>query len=205
MKLSIENILGGVKANKYLKFIPDIKREKTQRISTIVLSLLALSFFSLFAINPTLSTIANLRKQLSDSKFVDEKLQGKIINLSSLSQKYNLLESDIPIVFAAIPKEPEAPTLMGQIQALAQNSNIKIENAQTFQVEAINKDRSSKEYISFHFTIQGQGSFKDTLDFLSSLGNMQRVISLDTISVGKKINQENLLQIGIKGTAYFKE
>lgn len=204
MKLNIRNA-SFLKADKYLEFIPGIKKEKTRRISTIVLSLLALSFFSFFAINPTLSTIANLRKQLSDSKFVDKKLQEKITNLTSLSQEYSSLEIDLPIVFAAVPKEPEVPTLMGQIEALAQSSNIKIENAQIFQVEAVSKEKSKKDYFSFHFTVQGQGTYEDTLVFLSSLADMQRVVSLDSISLGKRSREPNILQVIVKGTAYFKE
>ncbi|MGA2968093.1 MAG: hypothetical protein ABSD69_02925, partial [Candidatus Levyibacteriota bacterium] len=47
---------------KYLELIPDIKREKAQKYITIVLTLTTAIILGVFAINPTLSTIANLQK-----------------------------------------------------------------------------------------------------------------------------------------------
>ena len=87
-KYDISTVFKNIKNNKYYKLLPDFKEEKTRRLSSIVFSLLALSIFGLFAINPTLSTIARLKKELSDAKFVDQQLTEKIANLSSLQEVY---------------------------------------------------------------------------------------------------------------------
>lgn len=193
-----------LKDNKYFVLLPDFKKEKAQKISSIVFSLLALSFFGFFAIEPTLSTIAKLKKDLSDSKYVNEKLLEKISNLSSLQRNYQLLQSDIPIIFAAIPENPQLPTLIGQIQALAKQQRITIGNLQTYEVEAANAKKSNKDFYSFSFVITGNGSYTDIVNFLSSLTSMRRVITIDELLIGKA-NSANLLQFNMKGVAYFKQ
>lgn len=193
-----------LKDNKYIALLPDFKKEKAQKISSIVFSLLALSFFGLFAIEPTLSTIAKLKKDLSDSKYVNEKLQEKISNLSSLQTKYNLLQNDIPIVLAAIPQNPQLPTLMGQIQSLSRQKNITINNLQSYEIEAANAKKPDKDFYSFSFVITGEGSYTDIVNFLSSLTGMQRVITVDELLIGKA-SSANLLQFNMKGVAYFKQ
>lgn len=193
-----------LKDNKYLALLPDFKKEKAQKVSSIVFSLLALSFFGLFAIEPTLSTIAKLKKDLSDSKYVNEKLLEKISNLSSLQKDYNLLQNDIPIILAAIPQNPQLPTLIGQIQALAQKQHVTIGNLQTYEIEAASAKNPNKDFYSFSFVITGEGSYTDIVNFLSALTSMRRVITIDELLIGKASNA-NLLQFNMKGVAYFKQ
>ena len=192
-----------LKDNKYFALLPDLKKEKTQKISNIVFSLVALSFFGLFAIEPTLSTIAKLKKDLSDSKFVNEKLLEKISNLSSLQGSYDLLQNDIPIVLAAVPQDPQLPTLMGQIQSVAKNENITLTNLQSYEVEATNSKNTDKDFYTFSFVITGTGDYQNIINFLTSLTNMQRVITIEELSMGKG-SSADLLQFNMKGTAYFK-
>ena len=78
-KYNIGIVLKKIKNNKYFELLPDLKKEKTKKYSSIIFSLISLSFFGIFAINPTLSTIAKLRKELSDTKFVDEQLVKLLI------------------------------------------------------------------------------------------------------------------------------
>ncbi len=189
--------------SKYFEFLPDFKKEKPRKVSEAILSLLAFSFFGLFAINPTLSTIAKLKKDLADSKFVNQKLQEKINNLYSLQQKYNIIKDDIPVVLASVPQDPQIPNLMGQIQTLAKRNNISISSIQSFQVEAANAE-NKKDFYSFPFSITGQGAYNDITNFLSSITGLQRVVSIDKVSISKRGSSQNL-EFSIKGAAYFKE
>lgn len=191
----------GLFKNLGLPFVPNFKEERTQKFTTIVLTVLTLSFFGIFAINPTISTIVKLRKELEDNKFVDNKLTEKINNLSSLQKKYNSLQNDMPFILAAIPQSSEVPLLAAQIQAVAKNTNVIIENFQTFEVE-IQKKTSPRNYSSFSFALSLDGSYNDLYNFLKSLSNMQRVVSIDLISLTKKTTSSSL-QLSIKGKAFF--
>jgi len=202
MQILNKNIFKNKTLTKYFNIV-DFKEERTQKFTTLVLTLAALSILGLFAINPTLSTIVRLQKELEDSKLVDLRLTEKINNLSSLSQEYTTLKLDLPIVFAAIPQTPEAPLLIAQIQAAAANSNVILINTQTFQVE-IEKPGIEKRYSSFSFSLTADGQYQNLLQFLSTITNMERVVSVDIITITKKTGDTNL-QLTFKGSAFFNK
>lgn len=203
MKVIDKNLLKNAK-NKYLQFMPDLKEEKTQKITTLILTLIALSFFGLFAINPTISTITELNKQLIDNKLVDQKLGQKINNITVLQQKYTSLQPDLPIILGAIPKDPEVPLFAAQVQSVANSSNVVIDSFQTFEVE-INKNPNLKKYSNFTFALATEGTYNDLSNFLSNFSNMQRVVQVDILSLTKKSGASNLLQLTLKGKTFFSQ
>src|SRR5215469_6686309 len=93
--------LSAIRYREYLKLLPNMQEEKTRSFVTLILTFAALSFFGIFAINPTLTTIANHEKQISDDTQVDQQLKTKINNLSSLEQQYNLLGNDLTNILSA--------------------------------------------------------------------------------------------------------
>ncbi len=192
-----------IKFAAYLQFLPDFKEERVQKFTTLVLTLVALSFFGIFAINPTISTIVKLQKELADNNFVDQKLQQKISNLTTLQQKYTALQNDMPFILAAIPKTTQIPLLAAQIQSVAKNSNTDIQNFQTFQVEVENPT-SKKTYSSFSFSLSAEGNYDNLSNFLQNISSMQRIVSIDILSLIKKTGGGGLL-LTLKGRAFFNQ
>jgi Tfp pilus assembly protein PilO len=199
------NLFKDIKKNKYFQLLPDFKEDKTQKVITLTLTLVALSFFGLFAINPTLSTIAKLEKELSDNKSVDQQLQTKINNLSILQQKYALLQEDLPYIYASIPKTPEAPTVIAQIQRLANENNLKIVSLQTFSAEIEKAPTNPKQYSNLIFNLSAEGTYSDIKSFITSFNSSQRIVNFDILSINKKGNENSLLILTLKGTTFFKK
>lgn len=185
--------------------MPDFKEERTQKFTTLVFTILALSFFGLFAINPTLSTIANLNKQLADNTFVDKQLQTKISNLYTLQQSYAAIQPDMPYVLNSIPKNPQVPLLVAQIQAVAQSSGITITGFQTYEVQVPDPSTPKKSYYAFTFSISANGTYDSISKFVDSVIKMQRIISINILSISRNIGDGPPYQLDFKGTAYFKQ
>ncbi len=200
----MRKIFKSIKYEKYYKdILPYLKKEKNQQYFTAILTLGASIFFALFAINPTLSTIIKLRKEVADSKFVEEKLSQKINNLSSLSTEYQNIQKDLPFVLDAIPLQPEAPILVAQVQSVAQDASVGIAN---IGVSPINlTSGAATQSSSFMFELTGQANYKNLQKFTTDLINIQRVVSVNTISITKTAQTGQNLQIDIKGSAYFKK
>lgn len=188
--------------NLTLPFVPDFKEERTQKFTTIVLTVITLSFFGIFAINPTISTILRLQRELEDDKLVDAKLAEKIQNISTLQKKYASLQADLPIILSAIPQNAEVPLFAAQTQGVAKNSNVAIENFQTFEVET--GKSATRKYASFSFALSVSGSYNDLYKFLTTLANMQRVVAIDLLSLTKKTGNSQL-ELAIKGKAFFSQ
>ena len=135
-------ILKGIKKDqyeKYLELIPELKSEKNEKLVMITLTIIAAIILGVFAINPTLSTITNLQKQVDDSKFFESKLSEKITNLSNLNQQYQNIQNDLPLVFDAVPKNSDIATLAATLQSITNNSKVKLINLQIQKAEISKK------------------------------------------------------------------
>ncbi len=188
---------------KYYKdLIPYLKKENSQKYFIIILSLLASIFFFIFAINPTLSTIAKLKKQITDAQFVEEKLSTKINNLSILSQEYQNIQDDIPLIMDAIPQSAQVPNLVGQIQSLGQESSVEIINIQVSPVSLISA--TSTQSSSFVFDVSGTSTYDNLERFIDELTKMQRALSIVGIQATENTDGEGIDFI-IKGRAFYKK
>jgi len=205
MQIQVSSLFKNLQKKKFFEALPDFKEEKMQKFTTLVFTIVALSFFGLFAISPTLSTIANLNKQLEDNKFVDKELQEKINNLYLLQQKYGQLTPDLPYVLDSFPKNPQVPLLVAQLQSLAQSSNTAISSLQTFEVEIPNSYNNTKKFYAFSFSVSASGSYEDLSKFINSVIKMQRVVSINILSLSRNTGDGPPTQLNFKGTAYYKQ
>jgi Tfp pilus assembly protein PilO len=195
-----------IEKNKYSPILPNLASEKSQKFFGTVLTLCALSFFGLFAIKPTVSTIFKLDREIKDNQVVYDQLEIKIKNLTELRTLYSNLQTDLPIIMSAITAQPDVSLLFAQIQSIAQITNITINKLQNFEVEILrNKNSIEKDYYSYTFFVAGTGSYENISNFIQTLSSMERVINIDTFTIGNKTYQNNESQaFDIKGTAFFK-
>lgn len=193
--------------NKYFPTFPYLTPERSQKFFGIVLTLLALSFFGIFAIKPTLSTILKLQKELSDNQFIFDQLETKIKNLTTLRKQYFNLQDDLPAITNAVTVQPEAHLLLAQIQSVARTSNVTIKKLQNFEVEVLKNDKSKdKDYYSYSFSIAGSGPFENISKFVQILTSMERIVNIDVFSVNNITDQKSeSLGFDIQGTAFFKD
>jgi len=196
--------LSTYKYRQYLKLLPDVKKENTKAVTMLIFTFFAMSFLGIFAINPTLSTIVDLHKQLEDSKFVYEKLTTKINNLASLQTQYESLTDDVPVVMDAIPASPAVTVLVGQIEAIARQNGTAIKTINVEEVKLSKIVRPNKNSLSFTFAIEAEGDYDTLIRFAESLTNFNRVIVLEHVSLSSNSRNSTLLLL-IKGRGYFKQ
>ncbi|HEV2339770.1 MAG TPA: type 4a pilus biogenesis protein PilO [Patescibacteria group bacterium] len=204
MKLSFDtNFLRHNVSEKYLATImPALKEKKVQSFTTLVFTLLAISFFGIFAISPTATTIVDLQKQISDDRFVDNQLAVKISHLSQLQGQFQTIQSQLPVVYAAVPTDPALATFVGQLQTLGTSGHVKVDNIQTLPVDLTQSSLSGK-YNTFVFAINVEGNYADVADFLSAIIGFNRLLVVDSISVQKAASVEGY-RINIQGRSFFK-
>ena len=189
---------------KYLvALMPALQQKKVQSFTTLILTLITITFFGFFAINPTFSTIADLKKQIDDSEFVHESLQTKISNLAALQDSYTKIKNDLDTVYAAVPLSPNIATFIGQVQSIGNNNSIDIERVQTLPVDLSSASANSK-YLTYTFTIDGTGSYANLSRFLIDLTNSNRLVVIETITFHEGIKPTDPYRINIRGKAFFK-
>lgn len=197
-----KNIFQIPQAEKYLQvLLPRLEEKRFRSFTTIIFSLFTLSFFGIFAIAPTLSTITDLKKQISDSEFVNQQLQQKITNLAQLQVQYKKIQPDLPVIYNAIPQDPEVTELVGELQSVTKNSNVSLTNLQTLPVDISNN--SSSSYNSFTFTLDIAGSYSQIQTFLKLLTNFNRIVTIDALALTKPLSQSDGYSLSVRGKAYF--
>lgn len=180
-----------------------MRKENTQLITTLILTFVALTFFGIFAINPTLTTIVDLHKQLEDSEYTKQELTTKIANLSSLQQKYAALGGDLPYIEEAIPKSAAATKLAGQLHSLTQESNLTIRNLRISQVKLAGGSPAGPKGLSYTFILEAEGTYEDMMEFASNVTTFNRIVTVEIISIGRD-PKSNLLVLYLRGRQYFK-
>ncbi len=197
--------LSATRYREYLKLLPKIQSDNSKAILTLIFTFAAMTFFGFFAINPTLSTIITLKKQLADSTFVNQQLTTKIANLSNLQGRYNEILPDLPYITDAIPQNPSAPTLMGQIQALSDQQKIQLLSLKVTEVQLTGfKELPNSPGSSFAIFIVLQGNYDSMLTFATSLTRLNRILTIDSISIGKD-QVKNVLNMEIRARTYAKK
>ena len=200
----MKKVFKNIQYEKYYKdILPYLKKQKNQQYFAVILTLGAATFFALFAINPTLSTITRLRREVEDSRIVDQKLSEKVQSLSSLSTQYQGIKDDLQFVYDAVPFKPEAPTLIAQIQSIARENGIILDSIKVSPINLASKESAASS--SFTFELTGKSSFENIQQFISTLTVMERVVSLESISINKGLLEAGDLQIDIRGSAYYKK
>jgi Tfp pilus assembly protein PilO len=199
-KAYFENISAS-KYREYLKLLPDVHKENTRLFFTLTLTFVALSFFGIFAINPTLSTIVDLKKQLADSEIVEKQISTKITNLSQLQQKYTQLNQDLPVIYEAIPEQASIPTMSAQIQALAQSNGLTLTSFRISEVQLTSQKKIGGS--SFTFSLEAKGAYDKMLSFSTSLPQLSRLMTIESMSIARDPQQDALV-LSIRGKAYFK-
>jgi Tfp pilus assembly protein PilO len=207
-----QSFLSGLSRKRYLEVLrdlPTLQRERVKEYGMLILTFFALSFFSIFAISPTLSTITDLTKQLSDNQAADSALKTKIKNLSTLQQIYTTIQPDINYVETAIPSNPNVTDLIGKIQGISKKTNVSLLALQVSDVSLYSpkhgliKKGKTIQAPTFSFLVRVQGSQDNLLSFISSFISFDRIVTIQSLSFVTDIKQNANPTVSIQANSYF--
>ena|SRR3989344_1107670 len=190
---------------EYIKLFPAIQGKKVKQYTTLILTFVSMTLFGIFAINPTITTVIELRRTLDDAKFVNNKLGEKIENLGTLKDKYDRLGQDLLVVNAAVPHKPDISLLLAQVQGVARESAVTITTLQALEVEQISLAKEPAKNASFSFIAEAEGTYPQISKFLSLLVDYQRGITLEAVSINRHEEQANRLILSVRGRGHFRK
>lgn len=203
--LNIKGLSKPKESKLFLALVPTLKEKKTKQFTTLSLTFITIAFFGFFAIAPTFGTITDLQKQLDDSKFVNDSLQKKIANLTTLQTKYTQIQPQLDPVFAVVPTTPAIDTFVGQLHQLALQTNIQLNRVQTLPIDLSPITLSKTPYLAYAFTIELQGDLPSIQNYMIQLGGFNRLITFDTIDYTRVGKIDSTFRSTIRGKTYFKE
>lgn len=191
--------------SRYFTYIwPVTKIPIIRTYGSAIFTLLVMIVFIFFAIKPTVETISNLQKNLSDSKLVLEKIKKKSSDLSKAKQNFDSLDPDIKLrVSSAIPETASLKSIIQTLEKSARNHEASVSalQIQPLVLEPEVKNRIGKiEEINFTFNVEGQ--YQNLILLLQDLKSSDRLISIDNLSLSKVSDGSGLI-MSLTGKGYY--
>ena len=197
-----------------------LQSEEIKAYTMAILSFFAISFFAVFAIKPTLTTFFSLRRQIQDYEEFDKQLEDKINMLLKAQEQYQLYKNNTFLLSQALPTDPQFTYLIKKIEKISEETKTELSRLEINEVDFINSPDKTKstedlsntklqsenrDYQSFGFQTEINGSYQDSETFLKRLMNTRRIISLLSLKMGKgdlETGGEKII-IEVEGETYF--
>lgn len=190
--------------SRYFTYIaPVLRIPIIKTYGSLILSIIAVTIFILFAIKPTIATILVLQKNLDNSKQVLAQIIQKSQNLSQARKNYqNLDQAVIQKIEIAIPPAPNLKTVIAALEQNAISHQASISALQINPITIVNATESAKELSEAQFTFSIEGTYGNLLNVLSGIQNSSRLISITGLSLNKLPESLNIL-MQVEGKAFF--
>jgi len=188
------------------------KRSDVKAYLELLLSLGAIIIFSVFALRPTLITIAKLSKEIQAREETTVIMNEKITNLRKAEALYNKEEANINLLNNSLPDSPLPDVFIRQLEGLT-DKNETIPKSVSIGVPIIllqpnsvpTDTKSSIQGIGeYNFTLTSISSYKKLTELLFDLQNIRRPVKINSINIQPaQVNGEYLRQISVSGSVPF--
>lgn len=177
----------------------------------IILSLVTISFFSIFALRPTFLTISTLLKEVSTKKETIAKMDAKIKNLQTAQSILNQESLRIPILELSIPTFLQPQRFVYQIEGVGSTAQVQVlgitVNETPLKGDSPAENQEAKTDSNFPadansagFSISTTGSFQNLFSFLKNLENLRSPVKIGVLGISlSKTEQGNVLTLVVSG------
>jgi len=177
----------------------DFYQKPVARVSIeLILSVLIVIFFALFAIRPTLITMADLVKEIEDKKELSKQMNLKLASLATAQEQYELYQSKFYLLEEAIPRQLDLVKSLKKLEKLAGEGQLVInvmsisEVPETIEEEFLSGDFSDYQRDFLAIQVEVIGDYLQIREFVEKLMNLRQLIIVDQITVEKMTESENL-------------
>ncbi len=173
---------------KYRSYYLDLKRvyqtrREVKAYVEIAFAILSLSFFTIFAIKPTLVTIASLQSEIRSQNEIDSKLSQKVESLRVAYGNYKRLEERLGVLDLAGTNLPRITAFLRQAEALANRRGITISSFSVGTIPIGGEISTGEPFLESKFSMGAKGSYEGVLGFIQDLENLKRIVTINSYSV----------------------
>lgn len=166
----------------YQNMEPELSKPANKAYTAIIFSFLAVSLFGWYAIRPTMQTIFSLKRETADKIEINKKMEDKISALIEAQSTYQEVEAKIPIINQAIPTNSDAVSLVNQLRALAEITNVTVIGATVPTLpltrEAVTKTSTPLTLTDFVISISVSGPYANIKNYLLGILNLRRIVEI---------------------------
>lgn len=175
------------------------KRADLRAFLEIVLSILAVIIFSMFAIKPTALTIINLLQQIKAEKQTIVELNKKIESLQLANSLLIQNEDRLERINIAVPSAPAPDMFAKQVQGLSLKNGVTLSGVSIDDIVLLGTPKLSKasgdlkplpeKANEMSFSINVRGGFPNIDMFIKDLENLRIIVSIDNLTISSSITE----------------
>ncbi|OGV91591.1 hypothetical protein A2783_04160 [Microgenomates group bacterium RIFCSPHIGHO2_01_FULL_45_11] len=175
------------KFKKRLGYIRSLYQKPIVKVSTaLLLTIFTIIFFAIFAIRPTLTTIAQLLRKIEDQGTIKSKLDQKVAALATAHAEYLTIEPQLPLIDTAIPQEAELGLLARQIEGTASSLGIALQKVTLESLLPSSITAPSTKFSEIPVMVETTAPYETLQEFLNRLLKLPRVSSVEIVSLTKE-------------------
>lgn len=183
-------------SQKYFYYLLSLYKEKQDLkiYLELVLSIIAIGVFVVFAIKPTVTTIADIVTKIKVEQETSDKLDTKIKNLGIAQTLYNAEKANIDLLDTAIPSNPDISGFIRQNEGLIKKENV---IPITVSVDKTNLLLATSSASAVSVTTSITGEFNNLENFIKDIESLRRpsiISKMNMSETDKLINLSLTLQ-----------
>jgi hypothetical protein len=193
------------------------KRPEIRASLEVILSVFTVTILVFAAIRPTLTNIVSLQKKIEDQEVVNKKADNKIAQLLSAQTQLNTFRSSLRLFDEAVPDDFSYIDGAKRLEYVARKNNLEVETV-TFPGYTIFGGgkvvgdwfakiiKPNANILSAQLSFNVVGKPQDVISFLKEIENMDRLVSLNSVSLTKQVGvsrAEDSLKATGQMTFYF--
>ena len=188
-----------IKQEQLASVLMDFYQKPVARVSIeLILSVIVVIVFALFAIRPTLLTMADLVKEIADKKELSQQMNLKLASLASAQEQYELNQSQFYLLDEAISRQMDLIKSLKIIEKLAGESQLVIEQMSISEIPekvdqallTYNFGDYQREFLEINISVIG--SYFQIREFVEKIMNLRQLILVDQVVVEKMTESSNL-------------
>lgn len=180
----------------------------------LILSMVTIALFAIFAIRPTILTIIDLNKEIREKQETLSKLSQKIKDLQGGSNTLQVESTRLPIILQAVPDKASPEILIKHLETLAEQNSLKIMSIAASDAVLIGSDSYIKRSTEgkslpdnasqLPFTITLTGDYSNLYSFVNNLQNLRRPVQIDSFAINSNfVENKKVLVLIISGRVPF--
>ena len=207
-----KNFIAGEVVRDQLKRFYD---KPVTRVSLeLVLSIMTVMLFSLFALRPTLNTMSQLVKEIEDKRIVDDALTKKLAALNTAQSEYFTYKDRFAILETAVYENLTLQDTLFGIEYLAQKSGVSLQTLRIKEFPVGNlgdvvetKDTKTatvkKKVIGvYSVSLSFSGNYQNIVAFFKEVESVRPLFSIQSFSFSIRRDRSEQAQLNAGATLY---
>ncbi len=175
-------------------------RDDVKMFLEILLSLITVAVFAIFAIKPTFVTIAGLLTEIQSKQETIAIMDQKIQNISAAQQTFEQQREAIVLLQTAVPSKPDPDIYIKQVEGFINKHSLTLEGLSTQDITLIGDENDQESQavpldpddippLPFpqdskivDITISASGEYQNLQNFLKEIQDLLRPLLIDSTS-----------------------